>query len=557
MIIITVGVLAYSNTFQVPFLFDDFSNIVENPVIKDFRYFTNPVSASDVPLYQFFKSRFIGYATFALNYKLHGLNVTGYHILNLIIHIANALLLYLLIMLSFRTPSLRERSLKNYSNLIGIFSALFFVSHPIQTQAVTYIVQRLASLATMFYLLSLISYVQSRLSVSRVRSSSFYVVSLISAVLAMKTKEISFTLPFTITLYEFLFFTGRKIKRLLHLIPILLTLLIIPLTFMGASQSLGDAIGAVSEVTRVMTPMSRWDYLFTQFRVIVMYIRLLFLPINQTLDYDYPLYHSLFEPEVFLSFLFLMALCFIGFYLFYRAKSKDRKSDQPLELIAFGVLWFFLTLSVESSIIPIVDLTFEHRLYLPSVGVFIAITTGLFIAKDKLVEGKLSFQKTMLPACVLILIIFTYATYSRNVVWQDKTTLWEDTVKKAPFNARAHNSLGFAYSSEGFIDKAMEQYQIAIRLKPDYAEPQNNLANSYESKGLIDKAIEHYLLALRLHPDYADAHFNLGNIYFSEGLLDEAIEHYQISLQLNPDDAEALQKLRLANDRRRQRENIR
>ncbi|HAM50694.1 MAG TPA: tetratricopeptide repeat-containing protein [Nitrospiraceae bacterium] len=552
LIIIAVGTLAYSNTFHVPFLFDDIANIVENPAIKDLRYLTNPVNPADIPLYAAFKSRFIGYLTFALNYRFNGQNVTGYHVLNLFIHIANALLVYVLIVLSFRTPSLRQRSLQHCSNLIALFSALFFVAHPVQTQAVTYIIQRLASLATMFYLLCLVSYVESRLSMSPVRSYLFYAISIISAVLAMKTKEISFTLPITVTLYEFLFFTGGKIKRIIYLVPILLTLLIIPLTLLGTTKSTGDVIANVSEVTRVMTPMSRLDYLFTQCRVIVTYIRLLCLPLNQNLDYDYHLYHSFFEPEVLLSLLFLLSIFPIGLYLLYRSKNNDRKGNYPLELVSFGVMWFFLTLTVESSIIPIVDVIFEHRLYLPSVGVFVAITTGLFVSRDRLAEKKLHFDKAIIPACILIVIFLAGSAYARNKIWQNKTRLWEDVVKKAPSNARAHNNLGFAYSSEGLIDKATEQYQVAIKLKPDYAEARNNLGNSYKSKGLIDKAIEQYQIALTLNPDYSDAHFNLANLYLNKGLFDKAIEHYQIALQLNPDDSEALKKLEHAIYRKKQ-----
>ena len=559
--IIAFGVLAYSNTFQVPFLFDDIANIVENPIIKDFRYFRYPADVLDVPFYapfyEFFKSRFVGYLTFALNYKLNGLNVTGYHIINLLIHIANALLVYALIKFSFRTPHLRERSFKRYSSSIALLSALFFVAHPVQTQAVTYIVQRLASLATMFYLLSLVSYIRSRLSVSPTERYSFYAVSIISAVLAMKTKETSFTLPVTITLYEVLFFTGKKIKRGMYLVPILLTMLIIPLSLMGISKSLGDAIGDVGEIARVQTPMSRWDYLFTEFRVIVTYIRLLFLPINQNVDYDYPIYHSFFEPGVFFSFLFSLSILSAGLYLFYRVKRKDRESDYPLELISFGLLWFFITLSVESSIIPIIDVIFEHRLYLPSVGMFVAVTTSLFIAKNRLEGGKLHFEKAIMPTCILILIILTGATYSRNMIWQDRKTLWEDIVKKAPSNARAHVNLGFAYSSEGLTDQAIEQYQIAIRLRPDYAEAHNNLGNAYRSNGLIEEAVGQYLIALNLQPDYADVHFNLGNIYFNKALFDKAIEHYEIAVQLNPNDSEALHRLWSAKLRKKQAENRR
>ncbi|MBI4837893.1 MAG: hypothetical protein HY806_01860 [Nitrospirae bacterium] len=351
LLIVIIGLISYSNTFNVPFYLDDVPNIAENPIIKNFQYFTDPSNAKGLPLYTGFKMRFIGYLTFALNYKLHDLDVTGYHIFNISVHIINALLIYWLILLTFQTPwfsviARRETTKQSplpeiapaenrhrndsrvlfqpsplilHPSLIAFFSALIFVSHPIQTQAVTYTVQRFTSLATMFYLISLVMYIKSRLrwtikatveakaEVNIFSTLTFYFLSLLSAVLAMKTKEIAFTLPVTIAIYEFMFFNGKIKKKVLYLIPLLLTLFIIPLNIVDLSKNIGNLMDKISDATKVqIVSMTRWDYLFTQFRVIVTYIRLLFLPINQNLDYDYPIYYSLLNPDVFLSFLFLL-----------------------------------------------------------------------------------------------------------------------------------------------------------------------------------------------------------------------------------------------------------
>ena len=185
----------------------------------------------------------------------------------------------------------------------------------------------------MFYLLSLVMYIKFRSHPSLPLPSegegwvggcptryTLYAASLFSAILAMKTKEISFTLPFIIVLYEFMSFEGKIKKRILYLIPILLTMLIIPLTLIGVDKPIGDAIGELREAAQETEEIPRWSYFFTQFRVIVTYIRLLFLPINQNLDYDYPLFHSFFEPNVFLSFLFLLSIWGLGVYLSYRSR---------------------------------------------------------------------------------------------------------------------------------------------------------------------------------------------------------------------------------------------
>ena len=194
LIIVVLGILIYSNTFNVPFVFDDIHSIIYNSGIKDVRHF--------IDLQNIYSNRHIGFLTFALNYKMHGLDVTGYHIFNLVIHLLNALLVYWLIILTFRTPYasayLQKDVLKTSApyRWIPLFTALLFVSHPVQTQAVTYIVQRFASLSTLFYLASLVMYIKARRSESSKKARyAFYAASIISAILAMRSKEIAFTLP--------------------------------------------------------------------------------------------------------------------------------------------------------------------------------------------------------------------------------------------------------------------------------------------------------------------------------------------------------------------------
>ncbi len=544
LLIIIVSLFAYSNTFHVPFQYDDEYNIVKNPVIKSLNSYIEPSKSQEFSFqHDFSIARYIGLLTLALNYKVHSLDVVGYHIVNLLIHTINALLVYFLVILTFSTPFLKHLHLKDYSSLIALFTALLFTSHPIQTQAVTYIIQRFASLATLFYLLSLVLYVMCRLiGALNMKGITLYAFSLFSAVLAMKTKEIAFTLPVAIALYEFMFFEGKIKRRLLYLIPLFLTMLIIPVSLIGLDKPIGDLIGDVSEATKVQTSISRLDYLFTQFRVIVTYIRLLFLPINQNLDYDYPLFHSLFNPEVFLSFLFLLSIFGLGIYLFYRS----RNSAAYTRLISFGIFWFFVTLSVESSIIPIRDVIFEHRVYLPSIGLIVAISTSVFVVVENLKDRRKSIDRVVIGILAVIVVVLTGATYARNIIWKDEVSLWEDVVSKSPEKERGHNNLGKAYKSQGLLDKAIEQYQSAIELKPDFPKPYNNLANAYKSKGLIDKAIEQYQSAIRLKPDSPEPYNNLGVAYKSQGLLDKAIEQYQSAIELDPNFLEAHNNLGVA-----------
>ncbi|MBI4824768.1 MAG: tetratricopeptide repeat protein, partial [Nitrospirae bacterium] len=323
-------------------------------------------------------------------------------------------------------------------------------------------------------------------------------------------------LPVVITLYEFFFFKGTIAKRVLWLIPFLLTMLIIPLTLIGIDKPVGEIISGIESATRGYGGISRVDYLLTQSRVIVTYIRLLFLPVTQNIYYDYPVYHSFFDIQVFLSFLFLLSIFVFAFYLLLRSKSYP-----TLRLISFGIFWFFIALSVESSIIPIPMVINEYRVYLPSIGVFTAIVTGAFLFTERLKNKKT--QTAILSFLALVPLVLSPATYNRNTVWKSKISLWEDVVRKSPLKAIGHNNLGSAYGSKGLYDKAIEQFQITLQLTPNNADIYNNLGLAYWAKGLATEAIKCFETALRLKPHFSKAHYNLGNAYRLKGLTDKAL----------------------------------
>jgi tetratricopeptide (TPR) repeat protein len=504
--------------------------ILENPTVRSFQYFIDPSKAKAFQNYPGFVGRYVGYLTFASNYYLHGLDVRGYHLYNLIIHIVNAFLVYLIVLLTFSTQRMKESALAAGAGHVALFSALLFVSHPVQTQAVTYIIQRFASLAACFYLASLACYIIARLSAQSTPQRVFYALSFISAVLAMKTKETAFTLPLAIALYEWMFFRGEFKRRFLRLVPLLLTMLIIPLSFISLDSPEGEIIKDVEDTTRI-SDVSRTGYLLTEFRVVVTYIRLLFFPVNQNLDYDYPVSHSLFEPPVFLSFLFLICILGLGIYLL----GRSRTGDEAGRFAAFGVFWFFLALSVESTLIPL-HVIFEHRVYLPSAGAFWALGIGAYLLVTRL-RHKWT-RALAVSSMFLVPLVLSYAAYERNKVWGTERGLWEDVVSKSPNKARGHSNLGNAYEAEGQVDVAVEHFNIALELDPDNEVTHYNLGNAYRDKGLPDKAIEQYLTAVRLKPDYAEAHNNLGNVYRAKGSTEKALEHLEAALKLKPYKAE-------------------
>ncbi len=544
--------IIYSNTFNAPFQWDDREYIANNSIIKNLHYFSNPSEAEELQFYDAFINRYIGYLAFALDYRIHGLSVSSYHAVNIAIHIATALLVYFLVLLTFKTPFFmlhvsRFTTRHDLRSSIAFFSAAFFAVHPIQTEAVTYLFQRFASLVTLFYLLSLVMYIKFRLTTSseplsppKAKSPAgkviLYVFCLFSAILAMKTKENAFTLPFVLLLYEFLFFSGPFQKRLWHLAPILMTLTIIPLSFMYVASTAGKPLSSIDPGQ----VLPRAEYLFTQFRVILTYLRLLFFPASQNIDYDYHIYHSFFEAPVLISFLFLSILFAVGVLFITKKKAKDQ--NPYLRLMGFGMLWFFITISIESSIIPIPMVINEYRLYLPSAGLIICAVTAVFILIDKFKDLKLPSPLQLLfdarsagiILLALVIVVLSVATYLRNEVWGDDIRLWEDTAKKSPDNPRVHVTLGNVYRYHNMFDAAIEQYLIAVKLKPDYTEAYNNRGLAFHKIGQLDKAIADFDKAIALNSSFHQAYLNKGMVYGQIGSLDKAIEEFDKAIAIMP-----------------------
>jgi tetratricopeptide (TPR) repeat protein len=207
-------------------------------------------------------------------------------------------------------------------------------------------------------------------------------------------------------------------------------------------------------------------------------------------------------------------------------------------IVGFGIFWFFIALSVTSSVVPIADVIFEHRVYLPSVGVFMAITTLVYMIMERLKRRRGSTERAVVWVCAVLVVVLSGTTYARNIVWQDEGTLWEDVIKKSPDNSRANYNLGIYYSEKGYINRAIQEYQRSIKLNPGYAQAYNNLGNALSSQGFVTEAIYHYQTALRLFPNSSLIHFNLGKVYHDQGSMKEAVQEYQAALEIDPRNAD-------------------
>ena len=470
--------------------------------------------------------------TFALNYAVGGTDTFGYHVVNIFIHVVSGCLVILLFRLLLR--SCGEAGTPTYS-LLPLVAALVFTVHPVETQAVTYLSQRFASLAAMFYLLTVVLYLKARFRVGeegRLFSSAYYWLALFSALLAVKSKEISFTIPFMLVLCEFFFFKGSGfkgaggalrglVKKLPALVPFLLVSAIIPYSIFGFESSVGEAL--VTSETRVaqvfdIASMSSYDYFVTQIRVMLTYIRLLFFPVGLRLEYEYLMYGSFFELPVVASFVVLLFIASFAVYLY-------RKADSYLisRLVPFGVAWFFLALSVESTFIPIRDVIFEHRLYLPSVGAVVAFVSAAWWGLGRVFTGEGGGRRAAALLVVLVVTPLFTATYLRNAVWSDSIVFWEDLVSKSPGKARVRNNLGLAYYERGMVAEAIEEYELAIEMGHAMAGTYFNLGVAYYNLADYEKSIGLYKEALKLNPRYVEARANLGGAYVKGGFLDDAL----------------------------------
>jgi len=402
-----------------------------------------------------------------------------------------------------------------HKSALALLAALIFLAHPVQTEAVTYVWQRVESLAAFFYLLSLALYVKSRLDSNGEQpsflldSSSSYFTSCLLAYACAMTKETAITLPAAIILYEMIFF-GDFLKRAKHvlsrLLPFLCLVIVVPVLALTSP--------AVTKNLLYESPPAS-AYVLTQTRVITTYLRLLVWPVGQNLDYDFSLSESLLEPEVAGSLLLIISVIAAGILV---------RRSYPL--IAFGIIWFFVTLLPTSSVVPLPDFIFEHRLYLPLVG-FVFVLVGIFVVSQKRV-------KIVTAALIIMILIFSVSTYRRNSIWQNDLTLWQDTVEKSPRKARPRVNLATSYIKNEEYDKALAELSHAISLKPDYAAAHENVGVAYFHKNAYQPAITAFERAIELDPRQASAYYARGETYMRLEQNDLAIKDFQKALSINP-----------------------
>jgi tetratricopeptide (TPR) repeat protein len=513
------GFLAYVNTFNVPFLFDDILHIPENEGIK-----------STWPGDYLNSSRPVVEYSFAVNFALHGLELWGYHALNLAIHVAAGLCLY---GIASRTFARLGGSLGEYHHLAGLGVALLWVVHPLQTQAVTYIIQRHESLMGLFFLATLYCFIRGRESPE---PSGWYALSLMTCALGMGCKQVMVAAPLIVLWYDRAFFSSswRELwsRGKFYYAGLFASWGVLAWTMRGivATAQAEVAAGTSGDVI-VVKGLNSWNYLLSQAGVITHYLRLSFWPSGQCLDYGpWPVAQT--PLDIWPQGLLIVGLVAATVWAIFRRPK-----------LSFLGGWFFLILAPTSSVLPIVDLVFEHRMYLP----LAAVIAAAIVALPAMVRI-LNFSALQSPWAALIVVLVVasglgVATYLRNSHYATTETMWRDIIAKRPNNGRAFCNFGDYLNRQGRFDEAATQYQKAMEvLTPGSdveVEALNGLAATLGPLGRLDEAEKYCRVLLSRYPNDLEALCNLGAAQLARGDLQAARESFERGLQVDPQCAEA------------------
>jgi len=517
-VLILLGAGLYSNTLEVPWYLDDVRSIVENPEVR----------RVNITLQGLFGERGIAMLTFALNHHFGGYQVLGYHLVNIAIHLATSCLVFLLLKRVFK-----ERL------LLAFGGALIFVSHPLQTQAVTYIVQRMTSLAGLFFFLAVYLYVLWRENASAGKGQNspvgwgLYGGALLCGAMAVLTKQNTAVLPIALLLFDRYFMPQREPPRWQRQLAWLAPFCIVPLA-LGIKGFLLPLIGEGVQANFGGLPdlvhlrgNSPFNYLFTQFGVIWIYLRLLFIPYGQVLDYDVPIVTTWWHWPSLLGLTGILLLLGLAIWL---------RKRQPL--ISAGIFWFFLTLAVESSIIPL-DPVFEHRLYIPMFGFVLVVMAGVALLP----------KRAMLVGIVLLTALLGVLTWQRNALWGDPLAFYEDNLRRAPRSERVRLDLGNLYLKHDRVAESQKILEEALAINPSYVLIHINLGRAYAESKDYRKAIAVLREGLRHDPSHFKLYNNLAVMLNVTGDFRGAAEALQRALHIEPDNATVYFNLGIAYDR--------
>lgn len=566
-LLVLLAILLYFNTFGNSFVYDEKALIINNTFIRD---------TANIPFFfslEYWKNCHPGgktyrpfrTVTFALDFALWGLNPWGYHLTNLLLYAANCVLVYLLMLrlVKMVTPfksappmdqPFRRMNPSSETVTVPFLTALFFVVHPIHTEAVAYIKNRSELITFLFYLAGFLLYFSFLRSGSTLKRITVYIAGLACFILGFITKEMAFSLPVMIGAAIVLFKPKNTWK---HSLGFTLPFYVTAAVYLVIKKTI---LGSVSMYDNPM-PITLWQQIMTVMMTIGRYLKLLLFPIGLSVDHHFLVPNSFLQTEVWLSCLGLVVL--LGAVVVTTRRYK---------LTSYGLAWTVITLLPASNIIFIAGRPFaEQRLYIPSLGLCLVLASA-FSCLSGVLTRLFPEKKGATFAIYIALgvsLLYSYTTIKRNLDWKNPVTLWASAVKSEPGNPRAHNSLGMSYAEAGQTDNAIDSYLAAIEHDPYYIDAYYNCSVEYASIGkrqdsiaLYRQMIKHlpdcalgynymgfeftalkrypeaismFEKAIELQPDLANAVFGLGCVYNITGKLEAAITWYRKGIELEPD----------------------
>lgn len=525
LILITAIIAVYGNSLRGEFVFDDFLNIVGNENIKaqsltfdelkSSIYGTNPNETHI--------NRPLAFLTLAINHAIGGLNPFGYHVFNIAVHIVCALLLYLVCLRLLAVAKLEDH------RDTCLLAALLWAIHPLQVTGVTYLIQRMASLAALFTLAALYCYIRGRGQADG--RAKWFTLAAITTIGAMASKENSILIPASLVLTEIIFFTpdDRRRKTLLLATSCMAIYGAAAILYLSSSNILSGYD---------LRPFTLSERLLTQPRVIFFYLSQIIYPLSDryTLLHDFDVSRSLLIPPSTLAAI-IGLLILAGLAIRYHRRHP---------LFSFAILFFLINHLVESTILPL-ELVYEHRNYLPSMFLYLLVALGM----QRLIDY-FSYRRSIHALAVITTVVLVFSightTIRRNKVFRNEYTLWTDNIRKAPYLSRPHNNLGAWYWDRGYTEPAFRESSMAVNLNkfsrlPLAAVAHENIGMYYlQTKKMYKEALlefqrSHDIAKANTHPR---TWYGMAIASLKLGKLDDADRFIKKGLALMPDFPEML-----------------
>ena len=511
----------YSNSFYGDWHFDDFPNIVKNSHIQIKSLSLPELKQSITGIYQDRLLRPFSYASFALNYYVGGLNVFGFHLVNFFIHYLSSVFLFLFIFNTLKLP-LCKNQYENIAYPVALLATVLWSVHPVFVTSVSYIVQRMTSMAGLFYIMSMYFYLKGRMSKTKGKSIGFFIFCALAGMASLLTKENAVMLPFSILLFDLLLIQGatkENIKRFLKILiaPLLLFIIVGFLYTGGFSNAFSGYAGR---------DFTMYERLLTEPRVIIFYLSLLFYPIHSrlTLLYDIDISHSLLQPWTTLPAILL--ILFIIATAIYLCRKRP--------LMSFCILFFFLNHIIEGTVIPL-ELIYEHRNYLPAMFLFIPVAQFFVYVLDYFSYKRL-LQIAVALGVIIIIVGLGDVTFRRNAIFSDEFLLWSDNIEKYPNLSRPYGNLGNAYMHYQQKEKGFKYFEKALAVDNFgnihiRAVQENNMGKYYYMEGQYDEAFVFFEKSYKVNSSYRSNIIYMAKIHILKGENDLA--HQLITSSIN------------------------